>query len=159
MADGDAEQDFDEVAADLALEAQESYEEKKAEQEAFLDTVAEESEVPVAETTCNIIGDYVVDVRAELDGELTDRVGDMEARLERLKNGQGHAYELTEAADEAAQMLADLVDDPEWHKEKFYAAYERTSIDGLLLMVENVFTVIKEERERQSGAAEGFRRE
>jgi len=149
--------DLADEAGELILEANEELEQRRAEQEAFLETVEEETDAPVVETPCNIIGDYTVDIRAELDGELTDRLGEMEARLERVDAGEGHAYDITEVADETSQMLADLITDPTWDKETFYEAYERTGHEALLEMFTEVFNAIKSERERQEGAAEGFR--
>jgi len=149
--------DLADQAGELILEANEELEQRRAEQEAFLETVEEETDAPVVETPCNIIGDYTVDIRAELDGELTDRLGEMEARLERVDAGEGHAYDISDVADETSQMLADLITDPTWDKRTFYEAYERTGIEALLKMFEAVFSAIKAERERQVGAAEGFR--
>jgi len=149
--------DLADEAGELILEANEELEQRRAEQEAFLETVEEETDAPVVETPCNIIGDYTVDIRAELDGELTDRLGEMEARLERVDAGEGHAYDITEVADETSQMLADLITDPTWDKETFYEAYERTGHEALLEMFTEVFNAIKSERERQEGATEGFR--
>jgi len=149
--------DLADQAGELILEANEEYQKRKAEQEAFLETVEEETDAPLVETPCNIIGDYTVDIRAKLDGELTDRLGEMEARLERVDAGEGHAYDISDVADETSQMLADLITDPTWDKSTFYEAYERTGIEPLLEMFEEVFTAIKNERERQTGAAEGFR--
>jgi len=152
-------QDFDEVAADLALDAKESHEENLQEQEEFLDTVAEEEGAEVLETKCNIIGDYVVPLKAKLDGELMDAMGRIDARLERLQNEEGRAYEFSETADEASQLLADAIDDAEWHKSKFYKAYENEGLKPLGVMLDRVFTVLKEERERRRGTADGFRAE
>jgi len=149
--------DLADEAGELILEANEELEQRRAEQEAFLETVEEETDAPVVETPCNIIGDYTVNIRAELDGKLTDRLGEMEARLERVDAGEGHAYDISDVADETSQMLADLITDPTWDKGTFYEAYERTGIEPLLEMFEEVFNAIKNERERQTGAAEGFR--
>ena len=160
IGDSDAEGTSDQLAedaADLILEANESLEQRRAEQEAFLETVEEETDAPVVETTCNILADYTVDVTARLDGELTDRLGEMEARLERVDAGEGHAYDISEVADETSQMLADLIDDETWDKPTFYEAYERTGVEPLLEMFEEVFDSIKTERERMEGVAEGFR--
>jgi len=155
MSDTD-KQDFDEVAADLALDAKESHEENLQEQEEFLDTVAEEEGAEVLETKCNIIGDYTVPLRAKLDGELMDAMGRIDARLERLQNEEGRAYEFSETADEVSQLLSDVIDDPEWHKSKFYAAYESEGLEPLGVMLQRAFESLKKERERRRGAADGF---
>lgn len=144
-------------AAEMLLEMEEEYEEKMAEQEAFLETVAEEEGSEVLETQCNIIGDYTVPIKAKLNGELMDRLSHMDARVERFEQGEARGYEITEAADEISQILADVVDDTSWGKEKFYAAYEQEGLAPLGVMLERAFESLKEERERQQGAAEGFR--
>lgn len=144
-------------AGEMLLEMQQEHEEKMAEQEAFLETVAEEEGSEVLETQCNIIGDYTVPIKAKLNGELMDRLSHMDARVERFEQGEARGYEITEAADEISQILADVVDDTSWGKEKFYAAYEQEGLAPLGVMLERAFESLKEERERQQGAAEGFR--
>jgi len=157
MSEQEPEQDFDEIAADLALDAKQSHEENLQQQEEFLDTVAEEEGAEVLETQCNIIGDYTVPLRAKLDGDLMDAMGRIDGRLERLQNEEGRAYEFGETADEASQLLADAIDDPEWHKSKFYKAYKSEGLKPLGVMLDRVFTALKEERERRRGTADGFR--
>lgn len=149
--------DLADEAGEMLLEMHEEYEEKMAEQEAFLETVAEEEGSEVLETKCTIMGDYTVAIRAKLNGELMDRLSHMDARVERFENGEARGYEITETADEISQILADVVDDDSWGKEKFYAAYEQEGLAPLGVMLERVFESLKEERERQQGAAEGFR--
>ena len=155
----DAEPDFDEIAADLALDAKESFEQSREEQEAFLETVAQEEGAEVLETQCNLIGDYTVPLKAKLDGDLMDAMGRIDDRLQRLQGKQGRAYEITETADEVSQLLADVIDDPEWHKSKFYAAYQSEGLDPLGVMLERAFESLKQERERRNGTADGFRPE
>ena len=155
----DAEPDFDEIAADLALDAKESFEQSREEQEAFLETVAEEEGAEVLETQCNLIGDYTVPLKAKLDGDLMDAMGRIDDRLQRLQGKQGRAYEINETADEVSQLLADVIDDPEWHKSKFYAAYQSEGLDPLGVMLERAFESLKQERERRNGTADGFRSE
>jgi len=144
-------------AGEMLLEMEAEYEEKMAEQEAFLETVAEEEGSEVLETKCNLIGDYTVPIKAKLNGELMDRLSHMDARVERFENGEARGYEITETADEISQILADVVNDDSWGKEKFYAAYEQEGLAPLGVMLERAFESLKEERERQQGAAEGFR--
>ena len=155
----DAEPDFDEIAADLALDAKESFEQSREDQEAFLETVAVEEGAEVLETQCNLIGDYTVPLKAKLDGDLMDAMGRIDDRLQRLQGKQGRAYEITETADEVSQLLADVIDDPEWHKSKFYAAYQSEGLDPLGVMLERAFNSLKQERERRNGTADGFRSE
>ncbi len=149
--------DLADEAGEMLLEMEAEYEEKMAEQEAFLETVAEEEGSEVLETQCNLIGDYTVPIKAKLNGELMDRLSHMDARVERFENGEARGYEITETADEISQILADVVNDDSWGKEKFYAAYEQEGLAPLGVMLERAFESLKEERERQQGAAEGFR--
>lgn len=149
--------DLAEDAAELIQETNEKYQERKEEQAEFLDAVAEEEGEPPLETQCNLIADYTVPLRAKLNGEIMDKMGAVDARLERLENEQGRAYEISETADTVAQLLADVIDDPEWHKDKFYAVYESEGLDPLGLMLERAFEQLKEEKERRDGSADGFR--
>ena len=155
----DDEPNYDEIAADLAQDAKESFEQSREEQEAFLETVAQEEGAEVLETQCNLIGDYTVPLNAKLDGDIMDALGRIDDRLQRLQGKQGRAYEITETADEVSQLLADVIDDPEWHKSKFYAAYQSEGLDPLGVMLERAFESLKQERERRNGTADGFRSE
>jgi len=153
------EDELDQFAADLAQQTEQKFQQSKEEQQEFLDNVAEEEGAEVLETSCNIIGDYTVDLRAKLNGEVMDAMGRIQDRLERLEGSDAAAYEVSEAADEVAQLLADVIDDSEWHKRKFYAAYEAEGLDPLGVMLDRVFNDLKEEKERREGAADGFRAE
>jgi len=151
--------DLADEAGEMLLEMEAEYEEKMAEQEAFLETVAEEEGSEVLETQCNLIGDYTVPLKAKLSGEIMDRMGALDDRLERLQAGEARAYEISETADEVSQLLADVIDSTDWHKEKFYAAYESEGLDPLGVMLERAFESLKAERERRQGTADGFRPE
>ena len=147
-----------EQAGELILEADEQYQQNKAEQEAFLETVAQEEGAEVLETTCNLVGEYVVDIKAKLSGDIMDRMGALDDRVERIDAGEARAYEISETADGVAQLLADVIDDKTYTKEKFYAVYQSEGLQPLAVMLERVFTSLKEEKERREGVANGFRK-
>jgi uncharacterized protein YpuA (DUF1002 family) len=155
--DGIDGEEADAFAAQLARETAEKHEQNQQEQAEFLDTVKEEEGAEVLETQCNLIGEYTVPLRAKLDGELMDAMGRIDDRLERLNNEDARAYEISETADEVSQLLADVIDDSEWHKRKFYKAYESEGLDPLGVMLERAFESLREERERREGVADGFR--
>lgn len=145
-------------AAELIQETNAKYEERRREQQEFLDTIAEEGKgADVLETKCNLIGDYTVPLKAKLNGDLMDRMGAIEARVERMENEEAAAYEFSEIADEASQILADSIDDSEWNKRKFYEVYREEGVEPLGEMLERVFEALKDERERREGVADGFR--
>lgn len=149
--------DLADDAADLILEADEQLRENRAEQQEFLDTVSEEEGAEVLETKCNLVGEYTVPLKAKLDGELMDKMGRIDGRLERVEGGDARAYEIGEAADEVSQLLADVIDDAEWHKDLFYQVYQDEGIMPLGAMLETAFESLKDERERRQGTADGFR--
>jgi hypothetical protein len=153
------EEEADAFAAQLARETDEKFRENREEQQEFLDTVAEEEGAEVLETKCSLMGEYVVPLRAKLDGEIMDAMGRIDGRLERIESGEARAYEISETADELSRLLADVIDDAEWHKELFYEVYREEGVDPLGVMLERVFDSLKEERERRRGAADGFRAE
>jgi len=68
-------------------------------------------------------------------------------------------YRITEVADRASQLLADIVQDSGLDKDAFYTAYRQEGIDELGSMIETVFEEIEREVERKQGAADGFRAE
>lgn len=151
--------DLAEDAADLILEAEEQLQDHRAEQQEFLDTVAEEEGAEVLETECNLVGDYTVTLRATLDGEVMDTMGRIDDRLERVEQGDARAYEIGETADEVARLLGDVIEDPEYDKALFYQVYENEGIDALGVMLERAFGSLKSEKERRRGTADGFRKE
>jgi len=155
--DGPEPGELDEFAAQLAAETDDKFEDNREKQDEFLDTVAEEEGAEVLETTCNLVGDYTVPIKAKLDGELMDAMGRIDGRLERLGNEDARAYEISETADEVAQLLADVIDDSEWHKSLFYEVYENEGLRPLGSMLERAFESLKDERERRQGVADGFR--
>lgn len=149
--------DLADDAAELIREADDQLRQNRHKQEQFLETVAEEEGAEVLETECNLIGDYTVPLKAKLSGEIMDRMGALDDRLERLEAGEARAYEISETADEVSQLLADVIDDSDWHKKKFYAAYEAEGLDPLGVMLERAFESLRDERERRRGTADGFR--
>ena len=149
--------DFDELAADLAQDAKESFEENREEQAAFLDAVADEEGAEVLETTASIKG-HSVPVSARLNGDVMDAMGRIDSRLERIERKEARAYEVSDTADDVAQLLADVTDDPALTKREFYRQYEAHGIDPLGVVLEEVFKALKTEKERREGAADGFRK-
>jgi len=144
---------------ELVEETNERYEEQQEAQEAFLETVAEEEGTETLETTVNLVGDYTAPVSAKLDGRLMDKLSHIDERLESIESGESRIYELSEVADDAAQLLADLIDDTEYNKETFYKVYEQEGLDVLGQFIETVFEGLENARERNRGAADGFRKE
>jgi len=149
--------DLDALAADLATDAQQSFEANREEQTAFLDAVADDEGAEVLETTATIKG-HSVPVSAKLNGEVMDRMGAIDDRLERIEREDARAYEVSEVADNVSQLLADVTDDAALTKREFYRQYEAHGIDPLGVVLEGVFEALKTERERKSGAADGFRK-
>ncbi len=150
---------LDDLAAELVEQTEAKYQATRDAQDEFLDTVAEQQGAETLETTCNLIGDYTVTVKAKLSGDVLDRMGALEDKLERLETGDGRAYEVSETADELSQILADMIMETEWHKDKFYAAYKSEGLAPLGVMIKRVFDALKDERKRRQGAADGFRQQ
>jgi len=86
-----------------------------------------------------------------------DRLGQIDARLERVQSGDAPAYEISEVADDVSQVLADVIDGDSWTKQRFYEAYRAEGVDPLGVMLKRVFESLQEERERMEGSADGFR--
>lgn len=163
MTNNDGEPVQDEVAqeaGELMQEAGESLEERREEQEEFLETVSEEEGHEVLETKCNLVGDYVVPLEAKLNGDVMDSLGSIQARIERLQDSEPEdtrVYDFGEAADEASQLLADIVADPEYSKDLFYQVYRDEGLEVLGELLNRAFESLKDERERRHGTASGFR--
>jgi len=144
---------------EMVEQTREKHEQRQEEVRAFHEAVEADSEADVVETQCNIVGDIMVTVSAKQNGELIDRMGHIEERLEYVDNEEAGTYKISEAADDAAQLLADVVEDPELTKAEFYQVYESEGLQELGKMLNRVFDAIESEQERMRGAADGFRAE
>jgi len=149
--------DLADQAGELILEAEEQLQQNRAEQEAFLEDIAEDEGAEMLETTCNIKG-HTVDISAKLNGDLWDAMGRIDDRLERFERGESGAYEYGESADEVARILDDVTDDPKLHKKAFYETYQEHGLGPLGAILEEVFEALRKEKERRSGVADGFRK-
>ncbi len=151
--------DHDQHVADLLNRTDEQYQETQQEQQEFLEAVSEEEGAELLETQTELVSGYTVDLKAKMDGKLTDKLGHIDARLERLDSEEARAYEVSEAADDASRLLADIVDDPEYSKSLFYEVYESEGLGALGTMIERAFEALKQERKRRRGTVDGFRGE
>ena len=131
--------------------------ERQQKQQELLEAIAEDDDAGAEriQTTANLVGDITADVDVKLDGSLTDRFSAIEARADSADEDSMIA--VSETADDAAQLLADMLADPDYDKQYFYTVYEREGIDALGVILENVGDAIESERERMTGAADGFR--
>jgi len=147
----------DQQIAELVEQTNEKYQQAQEEQEAFLETVAEEEGAEVLEAQVNLVGDYVVTATAKLDGKLMDRLAHIDERLG--ETDETRLYEVPEAADDASQLLADLIEEEQYHKEKFYQVYQEQGLEALGTFLERIFEGLENARERKRGVADGFRSE
>lgn len=151
--------DADQQRKELLEQTRERHEERQEEIEAFHEAVKDESDAEVLETECNIVGDITVSVSAKRNGRLMDKMGHIEERLEYVEKEEAGTYKITEAAEDASQLLADVVDDPELTKDEFYKVYRSEGLEELGKMLERAFNAIEEESKRQQGAVDGFRKQ
>jgi len=151
----DTPQQFEEVMQ----QTEEKYQEAQENKAEFLESVKEDSDAEIIEATCNLVGDMVVDIEAKRNGDLIDRMGAIEEQLQYVETNEEGMYRITEVADRASQLLADIVQDSGLDKDAFYTAYRQEGIDELGNMIETVFEAIEQEVERKQGAADGFRTE
>ncbi len=152
----------DDVFSDEELAAIEDAQETKREyeqrQEAFLESVASESETEVLETQTELVDDVVVDLEAKLNGELIDKLSHVQERLENAEQEE-RLYDVSDAADDAAQLLADVTVDPAYDKETFYQVYQAQGLEDMAKLLSRAFEALIKERERLSGDAQGFRKQ
>ena len=153
----DAEPDFDEIAADLALDAKESYESSKENQHALLDAVAEQDGAPLLETQCTIYGE-TIPVSGRLTGELIDRITLLDDKAKEVSDGQGSGQDLRGIIQELCAIGANLIDDPELTPQELYQVYRDNGVKPLRTIVMDVFDALQKEEERVRGDADGFRK-
>ena len=149
--------DADQKALELVESAKEKHQERQREQREFLDAIADESEAEIIEATAKLAEGFTVGVSAKRNGELMDRMGHIEEKLEYVED-EGHGtYKISEAADDASQLLDDLVDDNSLDKETFYRVYRSEGLETLGTLLERAFDAIETEVGRRQGTADGFR--
>ena len=146
--------DADQKAAELVTEARERHEQRRAEQEAFLEAVADEEGAEVIETHVTLVEGFDVDVSVRLDGELDETLAEIE---ERTQTENPSASDVKFTAERAAGLLADAIDDDGYPRRLFIDTWHREGLAALGTMLKRVLEGVKAERERAHGVAEGFR--
>jgi len=144
-----------EDAADLILETEEQYQQQKAQQHDLLDAVAEEDGAPLLETKCSIHG-IVVPVSGRLTGEFVEHIESLDAEAKRRAEGES-GKGVSDIVREMADILDDLIDDPELTAEGVYQTYRKEGVGPVRTIMENVMESLQEEEERVRGTADGFR--
>jgi hypothetical protein len=151
-----SEQEYQDRRQELMEEAAETKQEHEQAQSEFLDAVADEHEAEIIETPVTLVGDHNATIRVKENGELMDAFGHIQEKLESAQEN-AKMYEVGEAADDAAQLLADILEEPEYDKQLFWGVYKKEGLTALGALLEEVSEGIQDERERQAGAAQGFR--
>ena len=153
----DAEPNYDEIAADLALDAKESYDSSKENQHALLDAVAEQDGAPLLETQCTIYGE-TIPVSGRLTGELIDRITALDTRAKEMADKGGSGAEFRDIINDVTQIAADLIDDDELTQRELYKVYRDNGVKPLRTILMDVFESLQKEEERVRGDADGFRK-
>ena len=144
-------------------DTRQSQQERQAQQQDFLDRISQSHEVEVVETELTLWdGDDIdpirVDVKVALDGKLTDRLAEMEDLAETVENSQS-VKKASEAVDRSVQMLADMVQDASVDKEFLFLVYRENDGKVIAQMLKNVFEGVEQQRSRDMGEADGFRKQ
>ena len=155
--DTHAEPNYDEVAADLAQDAKESFESSKENQHALLDAVAEQDGAPLLETQCTIYGE-TIPVSGRLTGELIDRITALDTRAKEMSDKGGSGAEFRDIINDVTQIAADLIDDDELTQRELYKVYRDNGVKPLRTILMDVFESLQKEEERVRGDADGFRK-
>ena len=144
-------------------DTRQSQQERQAQQQDFLDRISQSHEVEVVETELTLWdGDDIdpirVDVKVALDGKLTDRLAEMEDLAETVEDSQS-VKKASEAVDRSVQMLADMVQDASVDKEFLFLVYRENDGEVIAQMLKNVFEGVEQQRSRDMGEADGFRKQ
>jgi len=150
--------DLADEAGELILETEEAYQEQKAEQHDLLDAVAEEDGAPLLETKCDIHG-VTVPVSGRLTGAFVERVEDLDAEAKRRADGESEQTGVSDIVRELADIIADLIDDPELTAAGVYQTYRQEGVGPVRTILEKVMAALQQEEERVRGTADGFRQE
>jgi len=147
---------LDERAADLALDAAQSFEEKQAEQHDLLDAVADEEGAPLLETKATIAG-VTVPVSGRLNGEFIERVERLDEEAKRRANDEDAQNGVIDIMRELADIIDGLIDDDELTARGVYQTYQAEGVGPVRTILEEVMDALKTEDERLRGEADGFR--
>jgi len=147
---------FDADELEAVEEASETLHERKQTQQEFLDAVSSDSESELLKTQTELAEGIVVPLEAKLNGEVIDTLGSVQERLENAEE-DGRLYQISDAVDDACQLLADIITDPSYDKEVFHQVYKQEGAADIAKMLRRSFESLQKERERLSGDAEGFR--
>jgi len=149
---------LDELAADLALDAAQSFEEKQAEQHDLLDAVADEEGAPLLETKATIAG-VTVPVSGRLNGEFIERVERLDEEAKRRANDEDAENGVSDIMRELADIIDGLIDDDELTARGVYQTYQAEGVGPVRTILEEVMDALQTEDERLRGEADGFRKE
>jgi len=144
---------------ELIAEANEAYDERKQKQKEIVEDISQDHDAEHIQTKCEIAPGYTVDIDVRVNGRFVEKMATIEELTERVANGENTAMGASEIMDEAAQLLADMVDDPDWDKETFYNVYLESNPDVLGDMFDSVGSAISRERKRKQEGIGGFRGE
>ncbi len=150
----------DELAA--VEDTRQTHQERQEQQQEFLERISQSHEVEVVETEVTLwdakgIDPVRANVRAKLDGNLTDRLAEMEDLAERVETSQS-IKKASQSVDHAIQMLADIVVDSSIDKQFLYQVYQQTDGEVIATMLKNVFEGVEQQQSREMGEADGFRK-
>ena len=148
--------DLNERAADMVLETEQEYQEKKAAQHDLLDAVSEEEGAPLLETKCDIHG-VTVPVSGRLTGEFVERIERLDAEAKRRASGDSDESGVSDIIRELAVIIDDVIDDEELTAEGVYRMYQQEGAQPVRTILEEVMDALQREQERVEGTAEGFR--
>lgn len=142
-------------AAQLVQETDEKYQTSKENQHALLDAVAEEDGAPLLETKTTIYG-HTVPVSGRLTGAFIERVESLDAEAKRRAEGDGD-QSVSDIVRELAEIIDDLIDDPELTADGVYEQYRREGVGPVRTLLDEVMEALQKEEERVRGDADGFR--
>lgn len=152
--------DVADAAGALMQEAGETLEERREDQHDLLQAVAEEDGAPLLETKCEIYG-HVVPVSGRLTGAFIERVEELDAEAKRRANADSDddaaGRGVSDIVAELADILDDLIDDPELTGEDLYVQYQQEGVGPIRTILDEVMDSLEREQERVEGTAKGFR--
>lgn len=156
------EEENEQKKQELLEGVEETSREIQAEQQEFLDSLAEEHEEDRVdiEVETMLPGENMATIQAGINGDLINRFAGVESSIQEIQESdEPSVLDVEHTMDEAAQILADLTKEPKFSKAVFYGIYTKWGPRALGEHVIAVSDAIEAGVRRKLGDADGFRPE
>jgi len=153
----DSSELFGDDGARLISEAGDVAAETRERQQAFMDALRDSGGDDAMTVETELLPDFPITVSTRLDGDIIDRLGAIDKKLESVEDEDARAYVISDAARDAASILSDVIVDDEYSMSLFMNVYKQQGLEALGEFLQTVFTAVRDAQEERHEVAESFR--